>query len=140
MPRTDRESHRAQEVFEFVTALNQAWLDGNARGLRSRVDAQVIVDLPGFRGRVQGRDAVVTSYLEFHANTSERRFKARDWHVDVFADTAVVRYRYSIAYVLTGEAHQDDGTEVLVLVRTKKRWYVVWRTLTVDASAASGVS
>jgi hypothetical protein len=131
--RRDDVTDRAREVFEFVNALNQAWLDGNERALRQRVDAQVIVDLPGLTGRVQGRDAVVASALEFHANTTARRFKAGDWHVDVFADTAVVQYRYSLGYAIGDEEHHDEGHEVLVLVWTKKkRWYVVWRTLLPD--------
>lgn len=121
-------------VLEAIHQINHAWLDGRASDMAPLVHEFVVVVLPGFSGRVIGRDAFVASYADFASEARVSAYDESEHVVDVFGDTAVVSYRYEIEYELDGEPQHDTGRDLFVFARgdNDDHWRVVWRTLVPD--------
>jgi uncharacterized protein (TIGR02246 family) len=113
-----------------VLAGNRAWLEGRPRDAGELFHPDAVAVFSGANQRLQGRDAIVQSYADYCANVKTHAFEEREHTVDVFGDTAVVRYRFFVRYEAQGAVHDEVGQEVLVFVRRDDRWRVVWRTQT----------
>jgi ketosteroid isomerase-like protein len=55
-------------------------------------------------------------------------FQTGDHIVTLRGDTAVVEYRWEMAWTATGADHTETGRAVLVLARRDEGWRAVWRT------------
>jgi ketosteroid isomerase-like protein len=123
----DHAMHADTTPLGVVRAVDRAWIAGDLDALDDLLDpAMVIVDSDG-RHVAVGRDACEASYRVFTERAAVSDFEPHDEQVDVAVDTAVVSYGYHIAYVLGGEALDEEGREVVVLARNEGAWRVVWR-------------
>src|ERR1700716_2308338 len=78
--------------------INQAWLDGRVQDLASMVHSKIIMVVPDFAGRTQGRDEFLAGFRDFRQNATIHEFREYDHQVDVAGDTAVVTFRYDMLY------------------------------------------
>ena len=124
-----------REIWELVRRSNRAWMAGAVHEVANLFDDAAVVIAPGFQGRVQGREAIVRSYEDFVHHARTQSFEELEHSVDVFGDTAVVTYRFSIRYTLNGQdgEQEETGQEVLVLRRGPSGWKAIWRTQVADA-------
>jgi hypothetical protein len=111
------EAHR---VLEIVRAINDCWLEGRYDELRTHFAEEMVLAMPGFEDRVEGREAIVDSYRQFGES--------------VIGPTAVATASFEIEYVLGGATYREAGTDLLVLQRNAGTWRVVWRTVMVSTS------
>jgi ketosteroid isomerase-like protein len=119
------------ELWNLVRESNRAWTSGSTKELTSLFDENAVVIAPALQGRVEGRDAVVASYVSYNLHNKTRSFEEMEHQVDVFGDTAVVTYRFQVRYepLAGGDVQEETAQEVLVLRKTD-RWRVLWRTQT----------
>jgi uncharacterized protein (TIGR02246 family) len=123
-----------QAVWRIIQQINAAWLRGRPEELLGLFHERfTIVDSEG-RRLGEGRSACVDSYRDFAAAATVTDFQGAEPQVDVFDATAVVTYRFEIAYTMGGQPHRDVGRDLFVLERTGDRWLAVWRQL-VDQTA-----
>jgi len=121
-----------QEIWELIRRSNRAWVAGAVHEVANLFADDAVVVAPGLQGRAEGRDAIARSYEDYVHHARTQAFEELEHSVDVFGDTAVVTYRFSIRYSLTTEEgeREEMGQEVLVLRRIPSGWKVFWRTQT----------
>lgn len=116
-------------VREVIRAVNDCWLNGWYDQLDQYFDDHVVLALPGFLDRIDGRTALVASYREFGEKATVRRFEPSPPSIHVRADTAVATSRFAITYEIDGRLYEERGTDLLVFARIDGRWKIVWRTV-----------
>ena len=120
------------EIWELIRRSNRAWTSGAAHEVASLFDEEAVVVAPGLQERVQGREAIVRSYQDYVHHARTHAFEEEEHQIDVFGDTAVATYRFSVRYTLNNEdeEREESGQETLVLRRGADGWKVIWRTQT----------
>lgn len=116
------------ELWDAVVASNRAWFEGRPRDVAPLFHADAVLVFLAADHRIEGRDAIVDSYVEYTQRAKTHAFEEQEHTVDVFGDTAIVNYGFSVRYEVAGEVKDDEGQEVLVFVRREGAWGVVWRT------------
>jgi ketosteroid isomerase-like protein len=119
-----------QDVLKVVGQLSAAWRAGDVTALRALLDERAVFVQPGFAGRLEGREACVDSFRRFVASVELIDYSEDEVQADVWADTAVVSYRWRMAFSPPGgKIRREAGRDLLTLRRKAGRWVVVWRTL-----------
>jgi len=134
MPAEAAEGKEREAVREAIRRLNSAWREDRSDVLRELYHPQAVVVQPGFGSRLQGRDACVSSYLEFAASATVHDYEESEHTVDIWGETAVATYRFRIDYELGGGRYEEVGRDLLVFVKEAGKWQVVWRTLTSESA------
>jgi ketosteroid isomerase-like protein len=124
------EDPTARAVWEFVEALNAAWLGGRAEDLGDFLSEDVVLVAPGWADRLEGQRAAVASYAEFTALASGLEFSPSDPQIDIFGNVAVVSYAFTLTCRMDDGPHRDEGRDLFVL-RREEGWRAVWRTIVV---------
>jgi uncharacterized protein (TIGR02246 family) len=122
-----------QRLWDAVVASNRAWREGRPREVGGLFHEDAVA-LVGPGRRLVGRNAIVQSYVDYCASVKTHVFAEQTHSVEVFGDTAVVQYRFSVRYELGGQVHDEVGQEILVFVPRAGEWRAVWRTQTPAAS------
>jgi hypothetical protein len=121
---TDRESAAAA-----MERINRAWLDRRPADLHALFHPDVTIALPGFVGRVEGRQALVAGFEDFCSHATVEDYRGSNHQVDVVGDTAVVSFEYQIVYELSGMRNRATGRDLWVFARQGSGWLAVWRTM-----------
>jgi Domain of unknown function (DUF4440) len=90
-------SETREAALQALLRINRIWLDGRVEALAALVDANVVMVLPGFAGRVQGREEFLAGFRDFCANARVHDFHDHGYDADVIGDTAVVTFRYEMS-------------------------------------------
>ena len=123
-----------------LARLSAAWRDRRYDELAAVFDERVVMALPGFAGRVEGRDTLVESYREFMERATLTHYEEQPPAIDVWGDTAVASYHWEMKWLAGGVPNEAAGYDVFVLRRLPERsgageWVAVWRTMAVDSGA-----
>ena len=118
----------AQEIWKTVLDANRAWMSGNPRDVGKLFHQNVVFVVPGFSQRIEGREAMVESFVDYSTHVKTHFFEEKNPAIDVFGDTAIVNYRFSVRYEIDGRVADEDGQEILVFARANGSWHAVWRT------------
>jgi hypothetical protein len=123
------EESKRERAATRMRQINQAWLDGRVEDLAQCVHPDIVMVVPGFSGRCQGRDVFLAGFQDFCQNATTHEFREDDLQVDVAADTAVVSFRYEMIYERSGERYRATGRDLWVFQLTGGEWLAVWRTM-----------
>lgn len=115
-------------IWDKIEASNRAWTSGHPERTAALFAPEAVMIAPGVAGVVEGRDALVNSYVEYAKIATTHAFEVTAKDVRVFEDLAVATYRFRVVYELSGVRHEEDGQETLVLRAADGDWRVVWRT------------
>jgi uncharacterized protein (TIGR02246 family) len=118
-----------ETIARLLSAINEAWRAGHAEDLAQVFADEMVLEKPGFTGRIEGREACAKSYGHFMDNATVMHFEAAEPTVDVWGDTAVASYSFEIEYKAGGPVHRESGRDVFVFTRHEGRWQAVWRTV-----------
>lgn len=123
-----------REIWELIRRSNQAWASGAVHQVADLFDDAAVLVAPGLQGRLEGREAIVKSYEDYVHHARTHAFEELEHAIDIFGDTAVATYRFSVRYTLNGEEGErdDTGQEILVLRRGAGGWKAIWRTQFAD--------
>jgi prepilin-type processing-associated H-X9-DG protein len=88
------EESRPESAPATMRRINRAWLDGHVEDLAPLVHPEIVMVLPGFAGRVTGKEEFLAGFRDFCENARVHEFREQDYQVDVAGDTAVVTFRY----------------------------------------------
>ena len=116
-------------VAAAMRAINQAWLSGRVDDLAPAVHPEIVMVLPGFAGRVRGREPLLAGFRDFVQNASTEDFRELEQQIDVVGATAVVTCTYEMVYARAGERYRATGRDIWVFQRDDARWIAVWRTM-----------
>ena len=122
------ESPAAKEAWEFVQALNRAWVvERDADALSDYFHERMVAISASDRERRVGRAACVADWKGFVEAATILRFEQREPLVHVYADgrCAVVSYYYDMAFEIGGQTIQAAGRDMFTLAREDGRWWAV---------------
>jgi ketosteroid isomerase-like protein len=125
-----------EELRRVLAAMSAAW-----QGRRYDSLAQVFADnmvfaLPASSARLEGARAVVESYREFMDRVTLTEYREEDPCIDIWGDTAVVTYRWEMAWLAGNVPNREAGHDVFVFRRDPGApWRAVWRTMSFEPSA-----
>jgi ketosteroid isomerase-like protein len=117
------------DVATAMRQINQAWLGSQLHDLAPRLHPEIVMVLPGFSGRIQGRDALLAGFTDFCQNAAVHEYCEHDRQVDVAGDTAVVSSRYEMVYERSGARYRASGRDLWVFQKQGTQWIAVWRTM-----------
>jgi uncharacterized protein (TIGR02246 family) len=123
------EASTPAEVTVALDRINRAWLDHRPADLVPLFHPRMIMVLPGFAGRVEGRDAIVAGFEDFCTHATVHEYREADRQVDVAGDTAVVSFTYEMVYERDGSRNRATGRDLWVFARQTGHWLAVWRTM-----------
>ncbi len=109
--------------------INEAWLAGRVQDLAPLVHPGVVMVLPGFGGREQGRQNFLGGFHDFCKNAKVQEFQEQDLEADVVGTTAVVSFRYQMVYERSGKRYRSTGRDLWVFQLEAGRWIAVWRAM-----------
>lgn len=116
------------EFIEFLTAMDNCWLEGRFDQLSEFLAEDIVVVAPNGKHRVDGIDQAIDSYRQFMLQAHVDRFTSGNHIVTMRGDTAVVEYEWGMTWTMNDAQHDETGREVLVLAYRNSSWRVVWRT------------
>ena len=122
-------SDLGHEAGAAMDRINRAWLERRPADLPPLFHADVTMALPGFGGRVQGRDALMAGFEDFCRNAVVHDYRESNRGIDVVGDTAVVTFQYEMVYERLGQRYRVTGRDLWVFARQGGEWLAVWRTM-----------
>jgi len=132
-----------EAVRRTFSQLSAAWQARRYNELATLLADDMVFALPGFGSRLVGAPAIVASYREFMERVTLTAYREESPQIDVWGDTAVVSYRWEMAWLAGEVANAESGHDVFVFRRTPNGdaettpWLAVWRTMTFEPSAPS---
>ncbi|MGD8417223.1 MAG: nuclear transport factor 2 family protein [Pseudomonadales bacterium] len=134
----------ANDIRQFIEALNRCWLEGDAAALARFYHPDVALLPPDMGPLIRGRDAVVASYREFLDTAELKHFEPVQ--VDVYAypsdggGTHMVQMIFEVDYVLDGSRYLEKGMEIYTVVTGADNPQIIWRQQVVLDSRIAGKS
>ncbi|MBV9199360.1 MAG: nuclear transport factor 2 family protein [Alphaproteobacteria bacterium] len=118
-----------EAVLAMMHRINQAWLDGRLEDLGPMVHPQIVMVLPGFAGRIEGREEFLGGFKDFCENAKVHDFSVHNQQADIAGGTAVVTFRYEMVYERSGERYRSRGRDLWVFQSEESGWKAVWRMM-----------
>jgi hypothetical protein len=112
-----------------IQRINRVWLDGQVEALAPLVDPNIVMVIPGFAGRIQGREEFLSGFRDFCESAQIHEFHNQEYETDVVGGTAVVTFRYEMIYERSGERYRATGRDLWVFRDRDDNWIAVWRTM-----------
>ncbi|MCK4415210.1 MAG: nuclear transport factor 2 family protein [Candidatus Eisenbacteria sp.] len=122
------ESER-EEITKIMGRMSRAWLEGRIDDLAPMIHPEVIMVLPGFSGRIHGRENFLAGFRDFSQNAVVHEYREEDHQVDLAGDTVVVGFRYEMSYERSGGRYHATGRDLWVFQKDGAAWLAVWRTM-----------
>lgn len=135
-PKSTNDDHR-EEVRITLGRISAAWQDRRYQELAILFDDQIVMVLPGLSARIEGRAAVVESYMEFMKHSAVGEYREDEPIIDVWGDTAIGSYRWEMTWVSGGISESAAGYDVFTFSRRTDgdhAWRAVWRTMALDTT------
>jgi hypothetical protein len=121
-----------EELRQVMKKINQAWLKGRPQELQAYFHPDIHFTGPKLETLASGRAVCIESYQDFINQAAVRNYSEYDFDIQVWGNTALIRYTFDIEYDLGGKAHADTGKDLFVFAYHQGRWLAVWRLLLAD--------
>ena len=115
-----------ESVLKRIVAASHA---GNLEELKKCFHGNMVIEGPEFRERMEGREQCVRHHEEFHRNVKIRSFKASDYQVKVWEDTAVASCHFEGQIETEGRVFRDAGRDLYVFSRRNGEWQAIWNSV-----------
>lgn len=120
---------KREDAAAAMRQINRAWLDGKIEEMAPMAHPEIVMVIPGFAARVQGREAFLAGFRDFRQNATVHEFREGDLQVDVAGETAVVTFRYEMIYERSAKRYRATGRDLWVFQRECRSWIAVWRAM-----------
>lgn len=121
------DEHR--RIAETMRQINDAWLASRIDDVAPLIHDEIVMALPGFAGRVPGREAFLAGFRDFAETATVLHFRGGEHQIDVVGDTAVVTFGYEMLYERSAARYQVTGRDLWVFEKDANAWRAVWRTM-----------
>ncbi len=118
-----------ERVAAAMRRINETWRAGRVDDLATMVHPDIVMVIPGFAGRAQGRERFLAGFRDFKENAVVHEFRQHDDQVDVVGETGVVSFRYEMLYERSSERYRATGRDLWVFEKTGGAWLAVWRAM-----------
>jgi len=117
----------AEEICQLVQRINQAWRTGHPEQLEEFFHPDMVITGPGYQVMGRGRTACIDSYRQFAATATIHEYSESNFKTEVWGDTAVCTYTWTIDYETAGRRSRETGTDQFVFGRQASQWLALWR-------------
>ncbi|HSU61650.1 MAG TPA: nuclear transport factor 2 family protein [Bryobacteraceae bacterium] len=124
-----RQESKQKAAAEMMRRINRVWLEGDVEGLAPMVHPEIVMALPGFTGRMEGRDAFLAGFRDFCQNAKIHEFRDHDYQIDIAGNTAVVTFQYEMLYERSDGRYHSTGRDLWVFQNHTDGLTAVWRTM-----------
>ena len=119
----------SERVEKLLDEINRLWLAGRVDELAPLLHPDITMVLPGFAGRVRGREQFLAGFRDFCGSCRVHEFHEHDRLSDIVGDTAVLSFRFEMVYERGGESYRATGRDLWVFRNQTEGWLAVWRTM-----------
>jgi hypothetical protein len=124
MDRSARET-----VAALLKQINQMWLEGRPQDMAPFIHPGIVMVLPGYTGKVEGREALVAGFVDFGEKATMLEYQESEYQVDAIGDTAIASFTFDMVYERSGVSYRSTGRDFWVFARQSNDWLAVWRTM-----------
>lgn len=127
--------HARAELRAALQKVSAAWQNRRFEELADLFDENIVMVLPAFSGRIEGRKAVVDSYREFMGTAAVSDYQEDLPTIDVWGNTAFASYHWEMTWIGRGKVESAAGYDAFVFSRSEDgegSWRAVWRTMSLD--------
>jgi hypothetical protein len=114
---------------DALQSINRTWLEGRPQDMAPFLHPDIVMVLPGFAGRIAGKEAFVAGFVEFVNSTVLNEYGESDLQIDASEGTALTSYSFEMVYERQGVRYQSKGRDLWVFTRHDGDWLAVWRTM-----------
>ena len=132
------------EVRAVLAAISRAWQERRYEELTEFFAPNMVLVLPGFAGRLEGRESIMASYQEFMDRITLTEYREAEAAVDVLGDTAMASFRWEMTWLAGVVPNRAAGHDAFLLQRVPAddagrtpRWIALWRTMAFESDSAS---
>jgi hypothetical protein len=123
------ETQTQQLIWHTVQKLNKEWLNNKTEELAYYFHKDMVITGPDLHELAHDKAACIKSYKDFIDKAVIHEYKEYDPEVNVFAYTAIARYKFDITYEMDGKTYKETGRDLFVMIKEEERWQAVWRTM-----------
>ena len=123
------EARATDGVADALRRISEAWLSGRVNDLAPLVHPEIVMALPGFSGRVRGREPLLAGFRDFCENARTHEYREHDQQIDVTDGIAVATFAYEMIYERGGQRYRVTGRDLWVFQKEAGEWIAVWRTM-----------
>lgn len=120
-------NEQTTQIENMINRLNDDWLNDRFENLSRYFHKQVVMIQTGTHKKVTGREEMIDSYRKFMEESEVLDFRIKNLRIDVFENTAIAIYTFSIKYRVETTKYDEVGLETLVLNLHNGHWQIVWR-------------
>ena len=115
----------AQQLWQTLRALNDAWTCGHPDDLIDYFHPDMVAVTPVARERLEGAAACIAGWKGFAEAAEIHHWRERNVKIQVYDDAAVASYEFDIAYSMGGRRFETGGRDLFFFVRENGRWWAV---------------
>ena len=120
---------KSDDVADVLRKINQCWLEGRPRDMSRHLHPEIVLIVPGFAGRISGRDAFIAGFVDFCENARVVSFQESEHQVDRFDDAAMATFHFDMVYERDGARYHTSGRDVWAFTHQTEEWLGCWRTM-----------
>ncbi len=125
----DFEEKSKKEITGVIKNINLSWVEGHPENLGEYFHENMMIVSPELEVKGKGKEACIKSYVDFINRAKVNGYTLGDPDIYVFGNTAIVSYKYDIAWEMNGQLFKESGRDLFVLTRADGKWLAVWRKL-----------
>ena len=117
-----------QTIKQHIRDMNTAWMEGRIDDLGDFFDRHVVFAPPAGGNRIVGRENALESFRQYMEHARTHEFEEKSLVVDIVGSVAVATLEFRVRYEYSGDMHEEQGRDILVLCQAAQGWRIVWRT------------
>jgi hypothetical protein len=115
-------------ISDFITALNDTWLDGRYDDLYAFFHDDCVMLPPGVAKPIVGVELMVESYRQFGAAGTIHSFQVLSMDTFVFDTTVMCHLEFDVDYEISSGRFRERGIEAYTIDISGPDPRITWRT------------
>jgi ketosteroid isomerase-like protein len=116
-------------VIESIHTLIHSWLEGQLERVLDMIDDNVVMYIPQWRSRIEGKKEFVRALEKYRRRSNIRRYDESDFVVDTHDGVSIAYYRFHIEHTIKSERRSESGIDLLVFQKKGGAWKLVRRSM-----------
>ena len=121
-----------EELTHIIKQINLSWREGRSERLKEYFHERMIIVSSDLKILGKGREACIRSYSDFTKQAKLQKYSESEPELHVWGNTAVVSYKYDLAWEMNGKSYDELGRDLFVFTYENGKWLAVWRKLIPD--------
>lgn len=116
-------------IIENIHRVIRCWLEGQLSCIADMIDDNVVMYIPQWRNRVEGKKEFFRALQECRIRSNIKRYDESDFVVDAHDGIAVAHYRFHMEYTIASDTRSESGIDLFVFQNKDGTWKLVRRSV-----------